>query len=144
MYFFSSISFVYKNKWEKYWTFNLWVERKILTTTSHVFNLKLLCKKNIYNINHYVGIVQNLIFFHVGHYIINALNLVPHLIRYHCLMFIGRMQIEILTRSLIDLSLTWNIVMIVTLHKDNVVVIKTLKKDMLLDNFHTMEVIIIS
>jgi hypothetical protein len=37
--------------------------KKDSTTTSHVFTLELLCKKDIYNINHYVNIEKNYEFF---------------------------------------------------------------------------------
>jgi hypothetical protein len=50
--FFSSILFIDKKNWENDWILNLWVERKILTTSSHVFSLKLLSEKDIYNIYH--------------------------------------------------------------------------------------------
>jgi hypothetical protein len=42
---------------------DLWVKRRILTTTSHVFPLKLLCKKDMYNVNHCVSIIKEFDFF---------------------------------------------------------------------------------
>jgi hypothetical protein len=78
-----------KNNWEKDLTLNLWVERRILTNTSHVFSsLKLLHKEDTYNINHCVDTIKKIHFFlHVGHCIVDASNLVSHLTCYACLMF---------------------------------------------------------
>jgi len=49
------------------------------------FSLKLLCKKDIYSVNHCGTINKNSNFFHVGHCIVNASNLMLHLTCYHCL-----------------------------------------------------------
>jgi hypothetical protein len=69
---FSSISFVGKNNWKKDSILHFWVEGKIIIIASFYF-LKLLCKKYTYNINHYVGTINlYMIFFHVGHCIVNA------------------------------------------------------------------------
>jgi hypothetical protein len=83
--FFLFISFVGTiRKMIKPWAFGL--KRKILINTSHVFSLKLLCKKYTYNINHCVGIIEKTpIFFHVGHCTTNVLNSVLHL--FHCYYF---------------------------------------------------------
>jgi hypothetical protein len=46
---------------------DLWVERRIITTTLHVFSLKLLCKKDMYSVNHCVNTIKEFeIFFPVA------------------------------------------------------------------------------
>jgi hypothetical protein len=53
-----------KNNWKKVWTLDLWVERIILTGTSPFFSLKLLFKKDTYNISHCMSTIKkNLNFF---------------------------------------------------------------------------------
>jgi hypothetical protein len=57
------------------------------------FSLKLLCKKDTYNI---MGIIKkNLnIFFPIEHCIVDALNLVPHLIHCVCLVLVTLCEVD--------------------------------------------------
>ncbi len=58
MYFFPFISFVGKQNCEDDWILDLWVQGGILTITTNVFSFKLLCKKNVYIVNHCAGTVK--------------------------------------------------------------------------------------
>jgi hypothetical protein len=72
---------------------DLWVERRIITTTSHVFSLKLLCKKDMYSVNHCVDTIKEFEYFFMSGFFlnlctVNASNLVLHSTCYHSLMSI--------------------------------------------------------
>jgi hypothetical protein len=56
------IHFVYRKKQlgKGLRTLDLSVEGRILTSKSHFFPLKLMCEKDIYNINHCVGTIKEI------------------------------------------------------------------------------------
>ncbi len=75
---------------------DLSIEGRILTSSSHVFSLKLLCKKDAYNISHCEGIVKKIFFFSfVGHCTINVSNPMPHLTCCACLVFVMKIYATI-------------------------------------------------
>jgi len=49
----------------------------------HIFFFEIFVQKKTYNINHCVGIIKEINFFHVGHCTTNVLNPMPHLICYY-------------------------------------------------------------
>jgi hypothetical protein len=81
--------FVEKNNWEK--DFRPFNWREDFNQDITFFFFETICKKNIYNINHYVGIVKtNPIFFPITHYTVDASNQMPHLNCCACLMLVRK------------------------------------------------------
>jgi hypothetical protein len=63
MYFFHQFHLLIQKLEKRIKPLDLWVEGRILTISSHVFSLKLLCRKDTYNVNHCAGTIKKIHFF---------------------------------------------------------------------------------